>query len=409
MTFDKLKSRKRETIETADEHNRSWEIKKLGELCNIELGKTPYRKDKSFWDKEKQTENVWLSIADLLNVNGAVVSDSKEYISDKATDISKVVRKGTLLVSFKLTLGRLAFAGRDLYTNEAIAALTIKNEKEIDKYFLHKYLSFFDWDKAAEGDVKVKGKTLNKSKLKEIEVQFPKSLPEQQRIVSILDEAFAAIAKAKANAEQNLKNAKELFESYLQGVFEKKGDGWEEQLFENCFKLKSGGNLTAKNMIEGEYPVFGGNGIAGYHNEYNLSGSNVIIGRVGALCGNVRHINENIWLTDNAFKVVDFKFDFDHSFLTYLLNHKDLRSYARQAAQPVISNSSLKDVVLFFPKSKTEQQTIVRQLDALRAETQKLEAVYQKKIADLEELKKSILQKAFAGELTESKIKEPCV
>ena len=73
--------------------------------------------------------------------------------------------------------------------------------------------------------------------------------------------------------------------------------------------------------------------------------------------------------------------------------------YARQAAQPVISNSSLKDVVLFFPKSKTEQQTIVRQLDALRAETQKLEAVYQKKIADLEELKKSILQKAFAGEL----------
>jgi type I restriction enzyme S subunit len=228
-------------------------------------------------------------------------------------------------------------------------------------------------------------------------------LPEQQRIVSILDEAFAAIAKAKAIAEQNLKNAKELFESYLQGVLKKKGEGWEEQLLEDCFKMKSGDNLTAKNMSEGEYPVFGGNGIAGYHNEYNLSGSNVIIGRVGALCGNVRHITENIWLTDNAFKVVDFKFDFDHSFLTYLLNHKDLRSYARQAAQPVISNSSLKDVVLNFPKSKKEQQTIVRQLDALRAETQKLEAVYQKKIADLEELKKSILQKAFAGELKTEK------
>jgi type I restriction enzyme, S subunit len=57
-------------------------------------------------------------------------------------------------------------------------------------------------------------------------------LPEQQRIVSILDEAFAAIAKAKANAEQNLRNAKELFESYLQGVFEKKGDGWEEKTLE---------------------------------------------------------------------------------------------------------------------------------------------------------------------------------
>lgn len=224
-------------------------------------------------------------------------------------------------------------------------------------------------------------------------------LPEQKRIVSILDEAFAAIAKAKANAEQNLKNAKELFESYLQGVFEKKGDGWEEQLLESCFSLKSGDNLTAKNMIEGEFPVFGGNGISGYHNDYNLSGSNVIIGRVGALCGNVRHINENIWLTDNAFKVVAFKFTFDNSFLTYLLNHTNLRSYARQAAQPVISNSSLKDVLLNFPKSIEEQQNIVRHLDALQAESKKLEVLYQKKIEDLEELKKSILQKAFAGEL----------
>jgi type I restriction enzyme S subunit len=104
--------------------------------------------------------------------------------------------------------------------------------------------------------------------------------------------------------------------------------------------------------------------------------------------------------------VVDFKFDFDNSFLTYLLNHKDLRSFARQAAQPVISNSSLKDVVLYFPKSKSEQQAIVSQLDALQAESKKLEAVYQKKIDDLEELKKSILQKAFAGELKTEKAME---
>jgi len=106
-------------------------------------------------------------------------------------------------------------------------------------------------------------------------------------------------------------------------------------------------------------------------------------------------------LTDNAFKVVDYKFDFDNSFLTYLLNYKDLRSYARQAAQPVISNSSLKDVVLHFPKSKEQQQTIVRQLDALRAETKRLEAIYQQKLLNLEELKKSVLQKAFSGKLSE--------
>src|SRR5690606_21747763 len=83
--------------------------------------------------------------------------------------------------------------------------------------------------------------SLVKSDLLTIDVPFISSLPEQQRIVSILDEAFAAIAKAKANAEQNLKNAKELYESYLQGVFEKKDDGWEEKrLGELCERVSVG-------------------------------------------------------------------------------------------------------------------------------------------------------------------------
>ena len=172
--------------------------------------------------------------------------------------------------------------------------------------------------------------------------------------------------------------------------------GWEKQYFENCFKLKSGDNLTAKNMSEnGSFPVFGGNGIAGYHNEFNLTGSNVIIGRVGALCGNVRHITENVWLTDNAFKIVDFKFDFDHSFLTYLLNYYDLRSYARQAAQPVISNSSLKDVVLQFPKSLTEQQRIVSILDEAFAAIARAKANAEQNLKNAKEVFDSYLQGVF--------------
>ena len=81
----------------------------------------------------------------------------------------------------------------------------------------------------------------------------------------------------------------------------------------------------------------------------------------------------------------------------------DLNSISNGTSIPQINNYSFDDVKIPFPKSKSEQQTIVRQLDALRAETQKLEAVYQKKIADLEELKKSILQKTFAGELKTEK------
>jgi type I restriction enzyme S subunit len=186
--------------------------------------------------------------------------------------------------------------------------------------------------------------------------------------------------------------------------------GWEVQFLENCFKLKSGNNLTSVDMSKyGTYPVFGGNGIAGYHNEYNLTGSNVIVGRVGALCGNVRHIKESIWLTDNAFKIVDFKFDFDNSFLTYLLNYIDLRSYARQAAQPVISNSSLKKVVLHFPKSIMEQQRIVAILDEAFAVIAKAKANAEQNLKNSRELFESYLQGVFENGNWETKtIEEVC-
>ena len=392
-----------------------WEVSKFGDVCAIELGKTPSRADSSYWDVKKQTNNIWLSIADLLNTENSVVSGSKEYLSDKGAKVSKKVAAGTLLVSFKLTLGRLAYTGCDLFTNEAIAALTIHNEKKLTKEFLYYFLMHFDWDKACDGDVKVKGKTLNKAKLKEIAIFYP-NYSEQQRIVTILDEAFEQIAIARANTEKNLQNARALFESHLQSVFSvrgepveprrpstssgRAGEGWMEVKFEDCFRLKSGDGLTSNQMKEGGvYSVFGGNGIAGYYDKHNLSGENVIIGRVGALCGNVRHITESIWLTDNAFKIVDFKFEFDLAFLTYLLNFKNLRNFARQTAQPVISNSSLKDVSLTFPKSISKQSAIVTELNGLRVETQRLESLYQRKLTALDELKKSLLHKAFAGEL----------
>jgi len=196
-----------------------WQRKKLGELARIELGKTPARANSAFWDEKRETSNVWLSIADLLNSKENIVVDSKEYLSGKGAGVCKLVRKGTLLASFKLTLGRLAFAGRDLYTNEAIAALTLLNERDLSKEYLFWFLQFFDWVKAAENDVKLKGMTLNKAKLRDLDVHFPISLPEQQRIAGILDEAFDGIATAKANTEKNLQSARALFEGHLNAVF----------------------------------------------------------------------------------------------------------------------------------------------------------------------------------------------
>jgi type I restriction enzyme, S subunit len=188
---------------------------------------------------------------------------------------------------------------------------------------------------------------------------------------------------------------------------------WEAQILEDCFKLKSGDNLTSKMMeAKGKFPVFGGNGVAGYHDKFNLSGSNVIIGRVGALCGNARHIDEKIWLTDNAFKIIEHKYKFDNTFLTYLLNYKNLRSFARQAAQPVISNSSLKDVVLEFPKSVDEQKRIVEILDQAFAAIDKAKANVEKLLQNAKELFESYLQNVFTNkgeDWEEKRFEEVCI
>jgi len=149
-------------------------------------------------------------------------------------------------------------------------------------------------------------------------------------------------------------------------------------------------------MIAGDYPVFGGNSQAGTHNTFNLSGDNVIVGRVGALCGNARHITEDIWLTDNAFKIIDKKYDFDNKFLTYLLNFNNLRSLARQAAQPVISNSSLKDLELEFPLDVEEQKRIVALLDTVFADLEQTRAKTEQNLKNARELFDSYLQQVFS-------------
>jgi type I restriction enzyme S subunit len=400
-----------------------WQTKKLGDLCEIELGKTPARANIAFWDEERKTNNVWLSIADLLKVEDNVVVDSKEYLSDKGAAISKTVRKGTLLVSFKLTLGRLAFAGRDLFTNEAIAALTIFNERELSKEFLFYFLHFFDWRKAAENDVKLKGMTLNKAKLKEMPVLFP-SPTEQQRIVGILDEAFDGIATAKANAEKNLQNARALFESHLNSVFTQRGPGWVEKRLGDIAKMQYGlsepmnedgqgfkifrmgevqdgrlidtGRMKFANISRTEfakYKLRPGDVLFNRTNSFELVGKTGIFSLSGDYCFAsylVRVLlNPKIMVSE---------------FLNYLMNSQKFQTTIKKKASKSINQANINATILSneivrFPELIKTQNSIVSVLDALREETQRLESIYQQKLAALEELKKSLLDQAFSGAL----------
>jgi len=195
-------------------------VRKLDELCNIEIGKTPARANKKFWDEDKVTKNIWLSIADLKNIQNNHVYDSKEYLTNEGCDLFNYVKKGTLLFSFKLTIGRMAFAGTDLRTNEAIAALSIKDENELDKFFLMYFLQSIDWNKFTEGDEKVKGKTLNKKKIKNIEISYP-SIDEQRNTVKSLDEVLSFNDKAIDITKEKLENLRDLRGAILNQFFKK--------------------------------------------------------------------------------------------------------------------------------------------------------------------------------------------
>lgn len=399
-----------------------WQTKALGELCEIELGKTPARANASYWDEKCETGNVWLSIADLLKAESNVVFDSKEYVSDKGAAICKLVPKGTLLVSFKLTLGRLAYAGRDLFTNEAIAALTIFNESEISKEFLFYCLTFFDWVKAAENDVKLKGMTLNKAKLKVMPVSFP-PLPEQQLIVALLDEAFAGLTTAKANAERNLHNARALFESHLQSVFSQRGEEWEEKRIEEwCDSVMDCVNKTAP-VVEGPTPF------------KMIRTTNVRNGRVDV--SKVRFVTEEIFkiwtrrqipqkgdviltreapmgevgmllTNDKVFlgqRLVSYRVNsekLDNQFLLFALQSGDLQGQIHaKASGSTVQHMRVPDTknLLLAAPPLTTQRKVVEHLISLREETQHLIHLYERKLAALEELKKSLLHQAFNGEL----------
>ena len=177
--------------------------KKLGELFDLQMGKTPSRDNSLYW----HGNNKWVSIADL-SKSGKFISETKETISDLGVTESgiKKVDKDTVIMSFKLSVGKSAITADDMYTNEAIMAFNDKNILPIDKEWLYYYLSNFDWSKT--GNKAVKGITLNKAILKDISINVP-DLSEQRKIVARLtrlDRLYDYFCQQIVNLDQLVKS-----------------------------------------------------------------------------------------------------------------------------------------------------------------------------------------------------------
>lgn len=189
------------------------ETKKFGDILNIKIGGTPSRKNPAYWDVLKETKNRWISISDL---NNKYISETKEYISNIGIKNSnaKLLKEGTVIMSFKLTIGKASILAKSCYTNEAIVALIPKNNEGIDREYLYQALNVVDFKK--EIDPAVKGKTLNKEKIARLQIQLP-SIKEQKKIAIVLSKADDEIYLLRKKLEALIQQRKGLMQQLLTG------------------------------------------------------------------------------------------------------------------------------------------------------------------------------------------------
>ena len=388
---------------------QGWEEIKMVDACEIltcGVASTPTYVDKQIGVPFLSAQNVR---------DGEVVLEKYSFISKEFHQklISKnKPSKGDILYSrVGAKYGEAGVVEHSFEFSVYVSVTLIRPKRELlNNYFLKNYLNSPRIKDLAKKSISSSGvPNLNVNSVRDFLVPIP-PLPEQQRIVAILDEAFAAIAKAKANAEQNLKNAKELFESYLQEVFENKGESWEAKtLGEVCEELFAGGDVPKGNSSKYEtdefrIPIFSNGeknkGLYGFTNISRVTKPSITISARGTI--GYSEIRHSPFYPAIRLIVVTPKNDIvSLHYLKYVISGIDFKHSG--SSIPQLTVPMIKEYPISFPSLK-QQQVIVQKLDALSLETKKLEAIYQQKINDLEELKKSVLQKAFSGEFKTEKV-----
>lgn len=399
-----------------------WEIKRLSEIGKVYNGNSINEKVK----KDNYADLVdgfpFIATKDI-SYESKIDYDNGIKIPFEEKYSFKTAPKNTVLICAEGgSAGRkIGFTNQEVcFGNKLFALATNKNIESRYVYYYY-FSATFQKHFAVELAGIIGGVSMNK--FKDLEIPLP-PLPEQQSIVAILDEAFSVIAQAKAKAEQNLKNAIELFESYLQGVFENKGESWEEKtLAQVSISFGRGKSKHRPRNFEGlyggKYPFIQTGDIRNcnhfiteYSQTYNEIGlaqsklwpSGTICITIAANIAETGILAFDACFPDSVIGLVVNEDFADRDFIEYLLQSfkANLQALGKGAAQDNLNMGTFENKLFPFP-SVIEQKLIVQKLDALSAETKKLEAIYQQKIADLEELKKSILQKAFAGELKTEK------
>jgi len=371
-----------------------WKVKPLGDLCDVVGGGTPSKDKAAYYSGDIPWATVRDMRQDTITVTECRIT--KEAVRSSATNIISV---GNVVIATRVGLGKVCLLGQDTAINQDLRGIIPRDSKTLLVRFLYWWLKSIAEVIIAEGT----GATVQGVKLpfvKSLPLPLP-PLPEQERIVSILDEAFDGIAKAKELAEANLQNARALFKNHLQRVFSQKGKGWVEKPLGDVCEMYQPKTIGTKDLVpNGAYPVFGANGIIGNYDQYNHEEPQLLITCRGATCGSVNISLPKSWITGNAMVVRPLNESLDLKFLEYAFRGGiDVSKSITGAAQPQITRTNLSPIVIGFPQSVSEQERLAGSFESLAEETQRLASLYKRKLDALDELKKSLLHQAFSGDL----------
>ena len=370
----------------------SWKTTKLESLCKMHSGGTPSRGKKNYYSGDIP----WAKISDIETAEGGVIYNTEEKITEEGLNAinNRIFEKGTLLLAMYGSVGKVAFAGTKMSTNQAILGINIKDTNFLDYSYL-KY--WFQTIKSQLLDRAVGGTLQNISLgiVKDLEIPLP-PLATQKRIAEILDAADALRRKD----QELLKKYDELAQAIFIDMFGdpvKNEKGWEVKKLGSVTKMKAGNFISASEINtelgDNLYPCYGGNGLRGFVKSYTHDGNYILIGRQGALCGNVKITSSKFYATEHAV-VCTPKMEYNVLWLYYLLGALNLNKFASGAAQPGLNVSTLVDIEVIFAPLKLQNQ-FAEKLELIEEQNTSVKG----NLIKTNQLFNSLIKKAFKGEL----------
>jgi type I restriction enzyme S subunit len=378
---------------------KGWMYKTIGEVCDIANGGTPKTGVPEYWDGN----NLWITPAEMGKRSSPYASDTERKITEMGLQNSsaRILPPKSVILSSRAPIGHLVINTEPMAFNQGCKGLV----PNADTYY--KFLFYYLGSIVELLNTLGTGATfkeLSGGKLKEVPIPVP-PLAEQKRIVAVLDEAFAAIATAKAHAEKNLQNARALFDSHLNAVFSQRGDGWVETTLDQIstnldFRRRP---ITKSERVAGHFPYYGASGVVDHVKEYIFDEDALLISEDGAnLLARSTPIAFSVsgkyWVNNHAHIIRFERLDTQH-FVEHYLESIRLDDYITGAAQPKLNQKSLNAIPIPIPSSVDAQAKIVAKINLLKSESKRLASIYQRKLAELEALKQSLLHQAFSGKL----------